>query len=242
MIRQLYIIFLALHPARFRYRFAFEMLAIYDDASAHGSRLPLLYDGVCSLVRQWVTPYTPTTQTVSAGAGIPFFHSLEVPLPKRWHLVTGAALSLLLLSALTTLIGRDVWRPRISAGAFDWMPGLLAVDGDSSQASSYREFTFGVLDRDRDLKLSTAEMTDAPVMLRILERASYGRLRVTESVLVSAIFDQDRNLILSKAEISRSTAVLRGLDANRDGTLVPEEVIPAVLGAVREYGGKPLVR
>ena len=59
MVRQLYIILLGLHPARFRYRFALEMLAIFDEASLHGSRLPLLADGVRSLVRQRVNPYGP---------------------------------------------------------------------------------------------------------------------------------------------------------------------------------------
>jgi hypothetical protein len=67
-------------------------------------------------------------------------------------------------------------------------------------------------------------------------------LSPAESYPLLAIFDQDRNLVLSRVEIGRSTAVLRGLDADRDGTLVPEEVIPAALGAVQEYGGRPLVR
>ena len=103
MVRQLYIILLALHPARFRYRFAFEMLAIYDEASAHGSRLALLADGVGSLVRQRVHPYRPeAAAAVPAGAGIPVFHSLDTSLPKRRHLMTAATLTLVLFSVLTT--------------------------------------------------------------------------------------------------------------------------------------------
>lgn len=112
MARQLYIILLALHPARFRCRFAFEMLAIFDEASTQGSKLPLLADGVLSLVRQWARPYRPVgSAAVSTGAGVPVFQSLDASPPKQRHLVAGATLSMVLFSALTTSVGREQWRP-----------------------------------------------------------------------------------------------------------------------------------
>ena len=252
MVRQLYIILLALHPARFRYRFAFEMLAIFDEASAHGSRLPLVADGVRSLVRQWVHPYRPVVAAaMAASAGMAVFNSLDTSLPKRRHLITGAILSLVLFSALTTSIGRTGWQPRISMGAFDWMPGLLGVERDSiitaTPATEIRvppapparvdpPFSFGVLDCDGDLMLSAAEMADAPAMLRTLDRDRYGNLSPPVPYLVLVILDRNRDKYISAGEIRRSTAVLRGLDENGDGRLTLEESYAAVLAVVGEYG------
>ena len=234
MVRQLYIILLALHPARFRYRFALEMLAIFDEAAAHGSALTLLADGIRSLVRQWVHPYRPVAAaTAPAGAGTPVFHLLDTSPPNRHCLMTGVAFSLVLLSALTISIGRGGGSPGISNGGFDWMPGLFGVNRDSIEPSEATvEFSSGALDCDGDGMLSASEIANAPVVLRTLDRDKDGRLgpdETTSSIL--AVFDQDRDGIISSAEISRSTAVLRGLDANGDGTLVLKEVLAAVLAA-----------
>jgi hypothetical protein len=254
--RQLYIILLALHPARFRYRFAFEMLAIFDEASAHGSRLPLLADGVRSLIRQWVHPYRPVAAAaVSAGDGTPVFHSLDTSLPKRRYLITGATLSLVLFSTLTTSIGRGGRSPGILIGAFHFRPSFLGVDRNSIEPSQPTtavrvrpappeppraisldpQFSFGALDRDGDGMLSAAEMANAPAVLRALDRDKYGNLSPHVPYLVLAILDRDRDGIISSVEISRSTAVLRGLDANRDGTLVRAETYEAERVAAQEY-------
>ena len=234
MVRQLYIILLALHPAQFRYRFAFEMLAIYDEASAHGGRPPLLADGVRSLVRQWVLPYRPVgAAATSTGAGMPVFHLLDTPLPNRRCLMTGVTFSLVLFSALTISIGRGGGSPEISNGAFDWMPGLFGADRDSIEPSEpTTEFGFGALDCDGDGMLSAAEMANAPVVLRTMDRDKDGSLGPNETTAsLLAVLDQDRDGIISSAEIDHSTVVLRALDANRDGMLVPEEVIAAVFAA-----------
>ena len=263
MVRQVYIILLALHPARFRYRFAFEMLAVFDEASAQGgNRLALVADGLLSLVRQWLHPYRPTIAAAPAGGGMPVFGSVDTSLPSRRHFVMGAALSLILFGVLSTSIGRDSGRsPGILFSSFLFRPGVFDAVRESIRAAApatevksptevqsppvlaalprvtsiYPVFSFGVLDQDGDLVLSAAEMAAAPTVLRALDRDGDGDLGPTETYLVLAVFDHDRNRFVSKREISRSTSVLRGLDANRDGTLRPEETILAVLDAVREY-------
>jgi hypothetical protein len=52
--RRLYYLLLQLHPAAFRYRFAPEMLWIFDEISGSGRRSALFVDGILSLGRQWV--------------------------------------------------------------------------------------------------------------------------------------------------------------------------------------------
>lgn len=234
MVRQLYIILLALHPARFRYRFAFEMLAIFDEASAHGSRLTLLADGLRSLIRQRVHPYWPeAVAAVPAGAGAPAFHSLDTSLPGRRYFLTAATLTLVLFSVLTTTLGRERWRPRIQPGPVPSQHNGLVLNWHSTEPLRWNievkvrpapperadpRYSFGVLDRDGNLMLSAAEMANAPAMLRTLDRDKDGNLgpnEATSSLLT--VLDQDGDGIISSAEIDRSTAVLRSLDANRGG-------------------------
>ena len=248
MARQLYIILLALHPAQFRYRFAFEMLAIFDEASAHDSGLPLLADGLRSLIRQRVHPYRPdVVAAVPAGAGAPIFHSLDTSLPGRWYLMTAATLTLVLFNLLTTTIGRDRWHPRIQLAALPPQRNALVLDWHSTKPlrpttevkvrsvppeRADPPYNFGALDRDRNLILSAAEMANAPAMLRTLDRDKDGSLGPNEATALQlAVLDQDRDGIISSAEIDHSTAVLRSLDSNHDGTVVLAEVLAAVRAA-----------
>lgn len=259
MVRQLYTILLALHPARFRYRFAFEMLAIFDEASAQGSRMPLLADGVRSLIRQWVHPYRPAAvaAAVPAGTGTPVFYSLDTSLPGRRYFMTGAALSLVLFSALTVSIDRGGRSPGVLLiGTFLSRPSLFGLDWNSikptqpttevkvrrappelpkgqSVTSLYPLFGLGVLfffcDRDGNQMLSAAEMANAPAMLRTLDRDKDASLRPNETTsLLLPVLDPDRDGIISSAEIGHSTVVLRSLDANHDGTLALAEVLASV--------------
>jgi hypothetical protein len=255
MVRQLYIILLALHPARFRHRFGFEMLAIFDEAATHGSTLPLLADGFLSLVRQWLHPYRPVEAAAApAGSGIPAFHSLDTSLPRRRHLMTGAALTLALFSALTMSIGHGGRSSGILIGAFLSRQSVLGVDRNSIQPSRpttevrvrpapperagarlgtnvYALFSFGVLDGDGDQRLSAAEMANAPAMLRSLDRNKDGSLEWVEMYPLLVVLDRDWNGVISSDEISGSTAGLQRLDANHDGRLAMEEVVAGLRAA-----------
>lgn len=52
MSRSLYVFLIRLHPSDFRERFADEMLWIFEQEAALAGGLPLLADGVASLLRQ----------------------------------------------------------------------------------------------------------------------------------------------------------------------------------------------
>jgi hypothetical protein len=52
--RSVYRCLLWLHPPGFRRQFGGEMLWIFDEAAASEGRLGLLFDGMISLLRQWV--------------------------------------------------------------------------------------------------------------------------------------------------------------------------------------------
>jgi len=53
MTRTLYRWLICLHPPAFRRRFEEELLWIFDQSRASGA-VPLLYDAVLSLLRQWL--------------------------------------------------------------------------------------------------------------------------------------------------------------------------------------------
>ena len=52
--RALYRLLIQMHLPAFRRQFAGEMLWIFDEASQSGGALPLCWDGIVSLARQWL--------------------------------------------------------------------------------------------------------------------------------------------------------------------------------------------
>lgn len=54
MTRTLYRCLVRLHPPAFRLRFEEELLWIFDESSNALCRVPLVYDAVISLLRQWL--------------------------------------------------------------------------------------------------------------------------------------------------------------------------------------------
>jgi hypothetical protein len=54
MTRTLYRWLVCLHPPAFRLRFEPELLWIFDESNATSGAVPLLYDAVISLLRQWL--------------------------------------------------------------------------------------------------------------------------------------------------------------------------------------------
>jgi uncharacterized membrane protein len=54
MTRTLYRWLVCLHPAAFRLRFEEELLWIFDESRTASGAVPLFYDAVISLLRQWL--------------------------------------------------------------------------------------------------------------------------------------------------------------------------------------------
>jgi len=54
MTRTLYRWLICLHPPTFRLQFASELLWIFDEVRYESGAVPLFYDAVISLLRQWL--------------------------------------------------------------------------------------------------------------------------------------------------------------------------------------------
>src|SRR2546429_3008659 len=83
MLRLFYRWLLSFHPARFRKRFAEEMLSIFDHIEGRAAAVELVADAFISLVRQWTmrSEYWEEKATVSRSEE----HTSE--LQSRLHLV-----------------------------------------------------------------------------------------------------------------------------------------------------------
>jgi hypothetical protein len=105
MLRLCYRWLIHLHPARFRERFAAEMLSIFDYAEARSAAAKLVADAFVSLVRQWTmrSEYWEEKATVSVPAaadGSPVFFTLESFKPRKSSLIEGAVLTWIVYAAL----------------------------------------------------------------------------------------------------------------------------------------------
>jgi len=105
MLRLFYRWLLRFHPARFRERFAEEMLSIFDHVEGRAAAAELVADAFISLVRQWTmrSEYweEKTTVSVPAGAGgLPVFYTLESFKPRKSALIEGVVLTWIVYSAL----------------------------------------------------------------------------------------------------------------------------------------------
>ena len=92
MLRLFYRWVLRFHPARFRERFAEEMLSIFDHVEGRAAAAKLVADAFISLVRQWTmrSEYweekAAASVTVGAG-GLPVFYTLESFKPRKsWRM------------------------------------------------------------------------------------------------------------------------------------------------------------
>ena len=106
MLRSLYRCLLRAHPEHFRRRFADEMLSIFDHAEGRLTAATLLFDGVISLMRQWVLrPQFWEAPSAAVSDGLPLFHSLRDSEPQAAALVGGALLSVMVLSGVCWTMG-----------------------------------------------------------------------------------------------------------------------------------------
>jgi hypothetical protein len=105
MLRLLYRWLLRFHPARFRERFAEEMLSIFDHVEGRAATAELVADAFISLVRQWTIRSEYWEEKVSASVpagvgGFPVFYTLESFKPRKSALIGGAVLTWIACSAV----------------------------------------------------------------------------------------------------------------------------------------------
>jgi hypothetical protein len=109
MLRFCYWCLLRFHPARFRERFAEEMLSIFDHIEGRGSRGKFVADAFISLLRQWTMRPQNWEQkgTISIPIGAtatPGFFTLGDFKPRKSALFCGAVLTLILYSGLFSVL------------------------------------------------------------------------------------------------------------------------------------------
>jgi hypothetical protein len=154
------------------------------------------------------------------------FHTLGDSLPRRGALMQGAALSLILLGAVTFSIGRGGGKsPRLLIGASYSRGNVLGIDRSSvavAEPATALRMTSRGLDREEQ------------------RTAAYFRL-----IRVLGVLDRDRNFVLSAREIRAGASALRRLDTDGDGALNAEECGFASEGVsyrVAEQGGLYFMR
>ena len=122
MLRCCYQCLLHLHPARFRERYAEEMLSIFDDIEGRAERRRLVADAVISLLRQWITRPQNWEQKVTASVPVgpttsPAFFVLGDFKSRKSTFFYGAVLTLMLCSSLLAILQRSkkhyAYQPRV---------------------------------------------------------------------------------------------------------------------------------
>jgi len=123
MLRLFYRWLLRFHPARFRERFAEEMLSIFDHVEGREATAELVADAFISLVRQWTMRSEYWEEKVSASVpagvgGFPVFYTLESFKPRKSALIGGAVLTWIACSAVFLALSHSrihsVYLPSIS--------------------------------------------------------------------------------------------------------------------------------
>lgn len=231
MLRWLYIQFIWLHPAPFRWRFGDDMLDDFDRA-ALGEKPRYFADAAASLARQWLlrpefrrpdaTWGSDCQRRHLQAADVPLFKTIDSYKPGAAALLHGGLLAALSILSAVILIGKDGGAKQFLIGAHFSRPSLFSVDRDSLTGSDLNaKVKLGPDPFEGWLKLARPYFASMPV-LRAL--------------------DIDRDFMLSPSEISNAPAELRKLDTNHEGRVTAEEcglpidpnsVPPAMLAKLR---------
>jgi hypothetical protein len=210
MLRWLYIQFIWLHPAPFRWRFGDDMLDDFDRAP-HRAKLRYFADAVASLVRQWLLrpefrhPEAPsgTTEAVLGTVAVPLFQTIETYQPRPAALLHGGLLAILSILVPMILIGKGgVARPFL-IGAYSSRPSLFPVDRSSLAGSDLH---------------TTVKVGPDPLEAWLKTARAY-----FDSMPVLRALDTDRDFTLSPWEIGNAPAALRQLDTNHEGNVTAEQ-------------------
>jgi Ca2+-binding EF-hand superfamily protein len=203
------------------------------------------------------------SSAIGPALAAPVFYTCGTSMPRQGALASGAVLSLAIFGAVSTLIGhgggRTAWRligshhpgrshlPPTRSSTVP--PGHMETevrgnpDPDESAISGYFRLipVLSALDTDHDNIISAAEIAQAPVALRKLDKNHDGKLTAEECgarfggspgrefmhmhpVLVA--LDADHDGEISPSELERASAALATLDKNGDGQLTEDELLP----------------
>jgi len=211
MLRWLYIQFIWLHPAPFRWRFGDDMLDDFERARLR-DKPRYFADAAVSLARQWLLrPEFQQSEAAAAtaaaspqAAGVPLFQTIETYKPRRAALLHGGLLALLSMLAVVTVIGMGggVARPFLIGAHFS-RPGLLPIDRNSVAAS--------------DLNTTVTPAPDPVNAWLKLARPYFLSMPVLRAL------DTDGDFTLSPWEIANAPAALRSLDSQHAGKVTAEE-------------------
>jgi hypothetical protein len=138
MLRFVYRWLLRLHPARFRERFAEEMLVIFDNAEEQ-AEVGLLTDGFVSLVRQWILRSEYWEEKAIAPAqsttdSVPLFYTFESFKPRTSALIDGGILTVIVFYAVC-LVLRYTWTHPVLI-PFRGIQFQTGSSGNQSESSS----------------------------------------------------------------------------------------------------------
>jgi hypothetical protein len=215
MLRTLYILLLHLHPARFKYRFGDEMLAIFDETSAKQSVLPLFTDGFRSMLRQWLLRPAPSRAPqpeAATGSGVPVFFTFEDEMPRKSALFQGAVLAVATFAAVVFAIRTGGTPGRFLIGSHHPHHSHLLTAKPEAPAE--------------DLQTELTTEVTMPPDAAILDRDPMRGFVIAyfRAVPIVEVLDANRDLTISAGEISGASAVLRKFDSDRDGILTPAEL------------------
>ena len=226
MLRWLYIQFIWLHPAPFRWRFGDDMLDDFDRAP-NRAKPRFLADAVVSLARQWLLRpefrHPDAPMATAATLGVPLFQVIEAYKPRPAALLQGSLLAILSIVAAVVVIdkGGGVARPFLIGAHFS-RPSLFPIDRSSvSEGGLNTSVEVGPNPSEAWLRLAAPYFGSMPV-LRAL--------------------DSNRDFALSPQEIGNAATAVRSLDTLHSGRVMAEEcglpvdpnsVSPAVLAQLR---------
>jgi len=282
MSEKIYRLLLALYPLRFRHEYGAAARILFRDRlraeRGFAHRFRLWFDMIRDLAVSLPVEYRrqPHCDTVAApGAAGPMFYQCDPEIPRRAALVNGSIVTMVAFTGLILFMGSaqtgSPWllgshhpsRSHILPARTNAVP-KTELDAEVKMKPMPFEppispyfrliLVLGALDTDHDNIISAAEIDNAPMALRLLDKNHDGKLSAEEcgqrfgtsatsidpttlkkaQLLfmrfhpVLAALDSNHDGEISASEIRSAARALRTLDANRDGKLTENELMPVV--------------
>jgi Ca2+-binding EF-hand superfamily protein len=256
MLRAIYVLFLRLHPRRFRREFSEEMLWIFDQTRGTVEARSYLADVVRSLVIQWIFRSDLSDEPALAGMTgppsdrVPVFYTSGSEIPPPAALANGLLGSLIVFGLASFAMMHSGGPSRLlTYSSNDFHEGAPGHGGDNAAAPSKRRTKTGP-------PAEPASGTATGSLTKMNGPAPQSPSPEPESVLVPQFFasvpppppgadfarprtagppaselPDPHAMVLKKIsdpkEFFRRSPVLDALDADHDGRIAPEEIINA---------------